>query len=741
MRDSRIKTIIQEENKHLFDYLDDWAIGSVHVVKGVSIFVLVSYFIYQCIHFGWYGTLDFSLYYFIPIIVYFSAGFFFEFLFEKGYAEFVGTRALVIMHILMVALAFWLDCFTDSSICQIYVPLILAVGPIMFLYSVLAEIFINTSTLILYLIAASFNMTPITPVHAVIQAVLTYLLGMMSVLIIANMRYAVRQTTNVLNKEKETRKKIEYASEVAEALSYDFLNVYSIDFENKTCRIIKLDGYVTDGFDNNDKQTDYSYEKMIETYINNRVHPDEREKLKRKLTIDHVQKMLEDNKAYIEPYRILDDHGEHYCQFRFVRIGTSGKIIAGFRNVDTTMRYDQEQRIALREALFASQQASKAKTTFLNNISHDIRTPMNAILGYRSHAQAHLDDPQIVKDSLNQINESSQQLLKYIDNILDASRINTQIDYAVEPYSLKELSKELFDEINLIAKPKNITLTYDDSRVVNDIVKTNKERFHQVMYAVLENAVLYTPAGGNVSFTISQGSKVGSEKHRYVFTVKDNGVGMSEDFLRHLFDPFSREKDTTHSGIAGAGLGLLTAKNILESTGGGIVVQSQQDKGTEVTMIAMLYCAEEKGARSNSTEDFLENNNDTICLKGMRVLVVDDNELNQEIAINILSLQGILADGASSGQEAIQMFQDSSLGFYKAILMDILMPEMDGFETTKAIRNLERIDAKNIPIIALSANTNSIDSDKALSQGMNAFLAKPFQAEDFLRVMEKIYKQ
>lgn len=319
------------------------------------------------------------------------------------------------------------------------------------------------------------------------------------------------------------------------------------------------------------------------------------------------------------------------------------------------------------------------------------------------------------------------------------TRSNVDLNKDAKPYSLNLLVSELIEEIKGITEPKHIKVTFDTSAVIDDMVKANKKRFHKVMYAVLENAALYTQENGNISFTVQQGSKLSIGKNRYIFKVKDDGVGMSESFLQHLFDPFSREKDTTHSGIVGAGLGLLTAKNILESTGGGIAVQSKPSEGTEVTMVAMLYSAGNDKSTFEEIVDKDEENKDISNLKGMHVLVVDDNELNREIAVDVLSEQGMLAEASGSGKEAIEKIKCSSLGYYKAILMDIMMPEMDGFETTKEIRKLERVDVKTIPIIALSANANTMDSDKALAEGMNAFITKPFQVDDFIEVMIKFY--
>lgn len=733
----RLKKVSKEEKNIFAERLSTRALSNVHITQGVSVFVLVCFIIYQGIFIYLDGQIDLRLMYVIPVIIIISLGPISNFLYKKGYTNFLADDLLIFVHALMYLLAFWLDCFTDPSLCQIYTPLIIAVGPVLFLRSIKTELLINTLALLLYLFAAYLGITPISAEHAVIQAFIAYLLSIFLLLVIVNIRFVLAKISFDLNNEKQAREKFEYAAEVAEALSYDFLNVYTLDLNKETWKIIKRNGYQIGGDIKPINGDEYSYDEMIKTYIKERIAPKDKERLKKILSLDYVRKQLETSDAYIDSYRAIDNGTEHYYQFRFVKVPSTSKVIVGFRSIDNTMRYEKEQRIALKEALSASRLASDAKTTFINNISHDIRTPLNAIMGFSKHARNHIDDKEVVLGSLKHIDTSGEQVNSYIDKILQFTQLNSNDDeYQRQSYSLNDLANEIINKANNLAKDKNISIVYDNSGIIDDKVKTNKERFEMVIYSVLENAVIYTPNNGHVSLSIRQGSALGNNKIRYVFTVKDDGVGMSNEFLQHIFDPFAREKDTTHSGQSRTGLGLTIAKNILESTGGGIIVNSKVNEGTEVIMIAMLEADNKKKEESKEIikEDVYHFSNNK-AFKDTRVLIVDDNAINLEVAKSLLSEKGFICDIANSGAEAIIKFKDSKPSYYTCILMDILMPDMDGYETTSSIRNLNKLDAKDVIIIALSANGNNIDVDKAYAIGMNDFLSKPFDVDKFINCL------
>lgn len=736
----RIKKFSNAEKNLFMENPSMRALSNVHIAEGVSVFVLIVFIIYQIIFIYLDGNIDLRLTYVIPVLCLVLIGPISKFLYKKDCINFLANDLLILDHTLMYALAFWLDCFTDPSLCQIYTPIVIAVGPVIFLRSVKTELFTNTCALFLYLFAAYLGITPISAEHAVIQAFIAYAISIFTLIVVINMRYVIYKTSLSLNSEKQAREKFEYAAQVAEALNYDFLNVYSLDLEKETWKVIKREGYEIRG-QINKFDDEFPYSEMINIYINERIHNEDKDRLRKLLSIDNVKQKLKESDAFIDWYRVVENNDEHYYQFRFVKVPLTNKVIVGFRNVDNTMRYEKEQRLALKEALNAARQANDAKTTFLNNVSHDLRTPLNAIMGFSKHARNHIDDKEIVLGSLKHIETAGSQVSSYIDRILQFTQLNNPSNtYDLDTYSLNALTKEVISKVDNVAKEKNITISFDDSGVIDDVVKTNKERFESVIYSVLENAVIYTPKDGHVWITFRQGSNVSEDRVRYVFTIKDDGIGMPKEFLQHIFDPFSREKDTTNTGDARTGLGLSITKNILEATGGGIVVNSAPNKGTEVTMVAMLHVANGKSKNkelldSSTKKDICHFNNNK-QFKDTHILIVDDNMINREIASNLLSEKGFVCDSASSGPEAILKFKNSKIAYYDCILMDILMPEMDGFETTNKIRALNRLDAKDVLIIALSANGSNMDVDKAIANGMNDFLNKPFDVDKFISCLD-----
>lgn len=728
-----LKVIIQKENEHAYTHIELRALSNMRISSGVSLFVLIIFIIYQFIFVFIDGYIDLRLEYVIPVASVVCVGPVYSYLYKKECYEFLARRSLILLHAMMYALAFWLDCFTDPSLCQIYTPILIAVGPVLFLRSFKTELLINTLALLVYLFATYLGITPISADHAVIQAFIAYALSIMTLIVISNMRYTIARSSRSLNDEIQKREKYEYAAEVAESLNYDFLNVYSVDLNKNTCRIIKSDGYLPEEYKDYDEGKDYPYDKIMNKCIEDRVYKDEKEFMHVALSIDTIREKLKEENAYIGSYRVLDDQsGEHYCQFRFVKIPSTNKVIAAFRNIDITMRYRKDQRVALEEALKAATQASEAKTTFMNNISHDILTPMNAIIGFNKQAMSDPQDTDAVMNNLKKIDTSSHQLLNYLNKVLAVTQTSSgPNEFEASPHSLKLLAQNLISRVSDQSQEKNITIHFDNSEVKDDMVRTNAQRFEQAIFPILENAVIYSPENGRVSFTIRQSSLIGNGKCRYIITIKDNGMGIPKDFMPYIFDPFVRMNNDSPASANSVGLGLTISKNIVESTGGGILVNSEPGKGTEVTIVAMLYTCEENKEEKKEQQKNVDCFNNGKEFKDTRVLVVDDNEVNREIADGLLQMKGFLCETAESGTEAISKIKEHDTNYYSAILMDIFMPDLDGFETTKKIREINT----TIPIIALSANTNTLDRDKALLAGMNDFISKPFNVNDFIKAM------
>ncbi len=536
------------------------------------------------------------------------------------------------------------------------------------------------------------------------------------------------------------------------------------------------------------------------------------------------------------------------------------------KEITEQVKKQREQTRALQDALMQAQHANRAKTTFLSNMSHDIRTPMNAIIGFTTIAVSHIDNKDQVRDCLQKVLSSSNHLLSLINDILDMSRIESgKVQIKEQECNISELMHNLVNIIQPQVKAKQLELFIDTFEVANEDVIADALKLNQVFINLLSNAVKYTPAGGTITFRIMQKTTFRHGYGDYTFIIKDNGIGMSGEFVEHIFEPFEREVTTTQSGIQGTGLGMAITKNIVEMMGGTISVESELGKGSTFTVELSLklqdveknaaQIQELKGLRALVVDDDFnvcdsvskmlkqigmraewttsgreaayrariaheegdsyhtyiidwqmpetsgvetarrirkavgeeapiiiltaydwtdietearEAGVTAFCAKplfmsdlksallaannllekedkaaawtladfsGKRILLVEDIELNREIAEVILTETGFLVETAPDGTDAVDMVRKSEENYYDAVLMDVQMPIMNGYEATRTIRNLPRRDVRDLPIIAMTANALEEDKEAALKNGMNAHIAKPLDVDVFIQVL------
>lgn len=393
-------------------------------------------------------------------------------------------------------------------------------------------------------------------------------------------------------------------------------------------------------------------------------------------------------------------------------------------------------RMAAEDALQVAEAANRAKSTFLSNMSHDIRTPMNAIIGFATLALSDMRDGAKVQDYLSKILASSKHLLGLINDILDMSRIESgKVILDEQKADLVVMFKDLQSIMEEQFKEHGLKLTVDCGGLRDRNVFCDKTRLNQVLLNLLSNAVKFTPKDGNVWLTLEQLELAPAGRGLYEIRVKDDGIGMSQEFVQHVFEPFERERTSTVSKIQGTGLGMAITKNIVDMMGGTIDVCTQKGVGTEFILRLELRLQDEQLNVATTAQQELLPRSEEQSFVGKRLLLAEDNELNREIACMILGKYGFEIETAENGQEAVEMVAASAPGHYDLVLMDIQMPIMDGHEAAKAIRALENRALAQLPIVAITANAFDEDRKAAKECGMNGFISKPLNIQEVIQAL------
>lgn len=667
-----------------------------------------------------------------------------------------------------------------------------------------------------------------------------------------------------VSEEKETKIKLEQM-DIVKALSRDYTEITQVDLENNTSVAFKSRGEMVD----EDRRKVYPYDQTWAWVIDKYVYPADRETFQQKIFSTAVENALKDADTLVVPFRATLAGELHHYQVKIVKSGSDRRqLILGIRNADAEVKAEEERRRVLQDALAAAEHANRAKTTFLNSMSHDIRTPMNAIIGFTALAAAHIDNKKQVADYLGKISVSSEHLLSLINDVLDMSRIESgKVKIEEKEVHLPDVLHDLRTIIQANVRAKQLEFYIDSVDVVHENIICDKLRLNQILLNLISNAVKFTKPGGMVSVRVIEKPGAPGGYANYEFQVKDSGIGMSKEFQKHIFEAFTREHTSTVSGIQGTGLGMAITKNIVEMMGGAISVESEIGKGSEfivclrfrtcgspahceqIPRLAGLHalvadddfntCASvtrmltKIGMRAEwttsgkeavlRTQLALENDDafsayiidwimpdmngiETVrriraiigdskpiiiltaydwteieeearaagvtafCSKplfmselrdallqplgteedaeevaeapddsfaGKRILLVEDNELNQEIAATILEEQGFLVELAGDGTVAVEMMDNAPAGYYDLILMDIQMPRMDGYEATRRIRALEDGAKAGILIYAMTANAFDEDRQKALDAGLNGHIVKPIDIAGLIAVLRE----
>ncbi|MBR2788059.1 MAG: response regulator [Erysipelotrichaceae bacterium] len=522
----------------------------------------------------------------------------------------------------------------------------------------------------------------------------------------------------------ETLKKVHVEhitfSKVAQALAGDYFSIYVVDPETDNfVRYSAAKEYDRLGL----QKSGEDFFNMMRMNMENLIHQDDRVRFMNIFTKEKVFSILKRDGSFTTKFRLLMEQGPTYVSMKATLLvdEDGSHLIIGTNNIDAQMKREQEFQQKMSDA------RNKAKNDFLANMSHDIRTPMNAIVGYTNIANANLDDHELVRDSLAKIGSSSHFLLSLINDVLDMSKIeNGMMQLSESPCDLFKIFKRIEDITSLQAKNKNLNTQYNKENIVHAHVLADELRIEQILINIVNNAIKYTPEGKDVQLKAEELGPADEGKIRYRFTISDTGIGISEDYLPYIFDSFTREQNTTINRIQGTGLGLAITARVVEQMGGKIEVESRINEGSTFTVTLDLMPTIPEQLNDEETQE--------LNIRGHKVLLVEDNDINAEIAMMMLKQSGIEVDRAENGQSGLERVKENH---YAAVLMDIQMPIMNGYETSRAIRQLDGEYFKKLPIIAISANAYDDDVKQCLEAGMNDHIAKPFNPDDLMKLLHK----
>ncbi len=478
------------------------------------------------------------------------------------------------------------------------------------------------------------------------------------------------------------------------------------------------------------------YSAYTAEYVQRWVHPEDRQRVLRMTSIGYIREKLAQNPSYYLNYRVLTEKETQYLQLRIVAVGEGEnrctQVVLGFRSVDEEFRREMEQKQILAQALTNANLAVTAKNTFLSNMSHDMRTPLNAILGFAQLAKRGLGSPQEVLGYLERIEASGRQLFDLISKVLELANMEAEQFCALEvECALRDIAQEVYDSLRLQAQEKNIAFTVQIGPLRHETIFSDPEKLRQLLTYLVNNAITYTLPEGRVTVCIEEQNEMPGPYIPYRIRVQDTGIGIEKDFLERIFEPFSREKSTTLSGVHGVGLGLSIVKNIVDLMGGSIEVQSTPNEGSTFTVELNFRVQQEAPPPPSQAAG-------TPPVRSRSILVAEDNEINLEIAKELLQMNGFSVDTAQNGSVALEKVRCAAPGQYDAILMDLQMPVMDGWQAAAEIRKLPNPLLAGIPIIAVSANSLREDVRRSMECGMNAHLPKPIDIDEIVRQIDAL---
>ncbi len=545
--------------------------------------------------------------------------------------------------------------------------------------------------------------------------------------------------------EAQHREELSEKNAIFSALSRNFKNVYLVDLDDCSARVLKMEDEFSDGRLDDLLDRSFEFEPLVNAWITEAVHPEDKEMLAHALSPQHLREVFARQDEYVGNYRMLVDGNVYNYQFSISKTGDGSKLVAGFQGIDAIIEEHLEQERRVREVEAAYQQqlvaakeqaevASHAKTEFLRRMSHDIRTPINGICGMLDIADKFEGNQIKQAECRRKIRMSTDLLLSLINEVLDMSKLESgQLTFENIPFDLMSVIHEVLFATDPQAQARDIEVSLATPVLEHRFFVGSPIHLRRMLLNVLGNAVKYSNDGGRIDLSVED-HEVTDDVETLKFVCKDNGIGMAPEFLEHLFEPFAREGAGDKKRV-GTGLGLSITKKIVETMGGSISAESVKGEGSTFTILVPLAIDKSDGADVVHID---EKTDEGGSIEGLNILLVEDNELNMEIAKFLLEDAGAVVACAHDGKAAVDMFEASEPGSFDIVLMDIMMPVMNGYESTKAIRESGHPDAQRIPIVAMTANAFTDDRLKAREAGMDEHIAKPIDIDTVVSVIANL---
>lgn len=550
-----------------------------------------------------------------------------------------------------------------------------------------------------------------------------------------------------IREKKRKDEALEQQLAIIDTLSKSFRNVFVANMADGTAKVIRLaDNYKVAAIRDVEGRS-FPFDAVVKRWIQENVHPDDKKRVEETINIEHIKKLFNGQDAVVGTYRSVEDGVIHTYQYDFRRIGDTEQVVAGFQIIDAIIEehraQERKQRemeeVYQKELISAKEEADRAnasKTEFLLRMSHDIRTPINGIMGMLEMEEKYADDTKKLAECRKKIRDASGILLDLINEVLDMSKLESgEIVLEHIPFDLVGISTEVYYAVKKQADDRNIEILQEDCSACNARLIGSPVHIKRLMMNIVGNAIKYNKDCGKVYITCREIKKDG-DRIDLQFQCRDTGIGMSPEFLKRVFEPFTQENPSSGTKYAGTGLGLSIAKNLVDKMGGTITVESKKGAGTVFDVHIPLDID-----RTVSKEEVAAEETESVSIEGLRILLVEDNELNMEIARFLLEEEGAEITEAWNGREAVERFESASPGEYDVILMDVMMPVMNGYEATKAIRSLKKPGAKTIPIIAMTANAFAEDKIEAMNSGMNEHIAKPLDKKNMIRTIARVVQE